>query len=367
MLKLTIPSPKVLALVLLAAACGSGSNDEPQPGSSGDASVNVDDASSPSVEGKDARSRERSKDGGPLGLSWKVAESGTTLGLAVVLWADDAFIAVGKGGTVLKSPDGLSWTALASGLADDLASLTWTGKLLVAATADGKILTSTNGTSWTEQGANLGKRMRQVAWTGKVLSAVGVDGYTATSSDGLTWTSREIMDLHTFVPTSAVWIGDRLIWGGYSNQTTVTFNEGMAFATKDGVWFTSISPGYQCNSIFGVAWNGSDPISGLEVEYNGKLIAVGRNGEAFTMSYGSWNSGKWGEGYISTMDLAAVVWTGAEAVAVGEGGVVLRSATGHFGTWTQVDVPRGADFTSLTWNEDRLVAVGSGGLIITSP
>jgi hypothetical protein len=87
----------------------------------------------------------------------------------------------------------------------------------------------------------------------------------------------------------------------------------------------------------------------------------------FIMSYGNWYSGKWGEGEIATRDLNAVVWTGSEAVAVGEGGLVLRSTTGHYRNWTSVDVPKGADFTSLAWNEERLVAVGGNGTIITSP
>lgn len=67
------------------------------------------------------------------------------------------------------------------------------------------------------------------------------------------------------------------------------------------------------------------------------------------------------------MDVNAVIWTGVEAVAVGEGSVVLRSTTGHYRSWTQVDIPTGGNFTSLAWNEDRLVAVDSAGTILTSP
>ncbi len=175
------------------------------------------------------------------------------------------------------------------------------------------------------------------------------------------------MDLYTFVPTSAVWIGDELIWGGYSNLTEVTFNAGMAFATKDGVFFTSLSPSYSCNSIFSLAWNGQDAISGLETEYNGKLIAGGRNGEMFNMTYGTWRSGRWAEGADAIRDVHAVIWTGVEAVAAGTGGLVMRSTTGHYGSWTRANIPKGASFTSLAWKADRLVLVGSEGTILTSP
>ncbi len=354
-----------LTVVALAMGCGSGSNGDTQTGPTGDASVNPGGDSSTPVQGKDAQARDRS--GAPVGVTWSVAESGTDKGLSAVIWAGDRFIAVGDGGTVLESPDGVTWTALASGVTDDLRSLTWTGTRLVAVAADGKILTSENGTSWTERGTNLKKLMRQVAWTGKLLSAVGREGNTAVSSDGVTWTTRENMDLYTFVPTSAVWTGNELIWVGYNSLTEVTFNEGMAFATKNGVTFTSLSPGYQCNSLFGVAWNGSEAISGLTMDYNGTLIGAGRNGEMFTMTLGNWYSGRWGEGATATRDVYAVVWTGSEAVAVGEGGLVLRSTTGQHRDWTRSDVPKGADFTSLAWNDDRLVAVGSAGTIITSP
>lgn len=350
-----------LCLALLAFSCGGGSSDA--DGGQQDSSV------TPGKDAavQDARPTTRSPDAAPLGNTWSKATSGTDKGLSVVIWADERFIAVGDGGTVLSSRDGTAWTVLDSGITDNLRSLTWTGTRLVAIAEDGKVLTSENGTSWTERGTNLNKLMRQVAWTGKVLSAVGRDGNTATSSDGVTWTGRENTDMFVFVPTGAVWTGTTLIWGGYNSLTSVTFNAGMAFSTKDGITFSDLSPSYSCNSIFGVAWDGSDAISGLTTEYNGRLIAAGRNGEMFTMSYGNWDSGKWGDGASSTTDLNAVIWTGLEAVAVGESSRVLRSATGHYRSWASVSVPAGADFTSVAWNEDHLVAVGSAGTIITSP
>jgi hypothetical protein len=301
-----------------------------------------------------------------VGLTWKAAESGTTKDLSVVIWADDRFIAVGAGGTVLKSPDGTSWTALESGITDDLRSVVWTGKRLVAVAADGKVLTSETGTAWTERGTNLEKHMRQVAWTGKFLSALGEEGYTGRSTDGITWTAKQSDKIYLLIPTAAVWTGNELVWVGYSSSTAM-LNGGMAATTKDGVVFKDISPSYSCNGLYGAAWSGYDATDGLSEDLNGKLIGAGRNGEMFVMNYGLWDSGKWGEGYISTTDLNAVVWTGSEAVAVGEGGLILRSTTGHYRNWKTVSSPAGADLTSLAWNEDRLVAVGSAGGIITSP
>ncbi len=168
----TLLGTMTLTYVLLAAGCGSGANDEPQVGLTGDGGASASaDASTPE-QGKDPRQPPRPADSPPLGETWSVASSGTEKGLSVVMWADDRFIAVGDGGTVLASPDGVTWSALASGISDDLRSLTWTGKRLVAVSAEGRLLTSESGTSWTEQGTNLNKRMRQVAWTGKLLSAV---------------------------------------------------------------------------------------------------------------------------------------------------------------------------------------------------
>jgi hypothetical protein len=62
--------------------------------------------------------------------------------------------------------------------------------------------------------------------------------------------------------------------------------------------------------------------------------------------------------------LNAVAWDGAAYVAVGDGGVILRSTDGR--SWEQVPSPTTADLRDVAWGGGEYVAVGGEGVAIRS-
>lgn len=142
------------------------------------------------------------------GVSWFAAATvptGNNL-YGVTFSPTGVWLAVGAGGTMLKSADANTWSAVDSGSTADLrgvAVLTTfpnfvTTYTFAAAGAGGTVLTSSDGTAWTAQTVGSGPNFNGlVAWT--QFAAVGAGGVAYTSFDGATWTSRSTgttADLH---------------------------------------------------------------------------------------------------------------------------------------------------------------------------
>jgi len=65
-----------------------------------------------------------------------------------VVWAKDRFVALGRGGLLLSSPDGAEWRRENTGTREDLAdAIAYRGRIVIT-TRDGSILTSGDGTTW---------------------------------------------------------------------------------------------------------------------------------------------------------------------------------------------------------------------------
>lgn len=134
------------------------------------------------------------------GQTWTARSSGTAQDLLAVTYGDGRWIAVGRAGTVLSSQDTLTWTALASGSSEDLHGITAVSSvddqaipvvMFVAVGDHGQLLRSTDaGAHWTQgQLANGALDLKAISF-GSQFVVVGSQGAIYTSDDGKTWVQQ---------------------------------------------------------------------------------------------------------------------------------------------------------------------------------
>jgi hypothetical protein len=86
--------------------------------------------------------------GSGVGTTWTSRTSQGNL-LNGVAYGNGTFVAVGRNGTILTSPDGVGWTQRTSGTSNHLNGVTYGNGLFVAVGERGAILTSPDGVNWT--------------------------------------------------------------------------------------------------------------------------------------------------------------------------------------------------------------------------
>ena len=126
------------------------------------------------------------------GTTWTRQTSGTTESLYGVTYSGDRglFVAVGRNGTILTSPNGVSWALQTSGTVYALQGVTYGhGKFVVVGSA-GTILTSPNGVSWALGSSGTTESLYGVTYENGTFVAVGGSGTILTSPDGVAWTGR---------------------------------------------------------------------------------------------------------------------------------------------------------------------------------
>lgn len=308
------------------------------------------------------------------GIDWSARSNRTDADWSSIVWAGSQWMAVGAGrdtstgdryGLAATSSDGITWTRRSAGTTATLHSVAWTGSVWVALsqdpmTLDAVILTSPDGSQWRSIApapSSPGKRLSlaSLAWTGNRMVAVGTEldlelgeetSAASTSPDGFTWTSR---NLGTPGGLKAVtWTGSQLVAVGNSGSGCVT--------SPDGVTWTQRKAEVGANNS--VAWTGRHLIS-----------AGGGSDSSIVVSSPDgveWTRRATGE----AMWLNSVVWTGGQAVAVGQAGLVMTSPDGI--TWNSRRSKGIGDFFSMAWTGSQFVAVGSEygrpwGIIATSP
>jgi hypothetical protein len=110
---------------------------------------------------------------------WTARATGTGTDLMAAVWGLSQFVVVGKGGTILTSPDGVTWTARTSGTVSDLLAVTSTDAELVVCGDGGTVLASPDGVTWTSLGGPAS--FSGIAWTGAKLVAASSDAlFTST-------------------------------------------------------------------------------------------------------------------------------------------------------------------------------------------
>ncbi len=136
----------------------------------------------------------------PNGTNGWVQRSSHTTNLlsSVTVWPG-GLIAVGKNGTLLRSPNGSQWTKVDLGLTNWLYRVRWLNQQLVAVGQGGRILTSANGMAWTSRSSGTTDSLYDAAFVDDTWFACGLGGTVMSSSNLVNWTSRGTITTKTLL------------------------------------------------------------------------------------------------------------------------------------------------------------------------
>ena len=172
-----------------------------------------------------------------------------------VTWSGNQYVAVGKGGSVVTSPDGIAWTGHASPInvltGTTLNSVAWLGNQYVAVGSNGGspiclpnqactafivvnhaiILSSPDGLSWTTRMQSgvptiVESALNGVIRSGKQFVAVGTNGTILASPDGMAWTPQTSGTSNNL--NGVIWSGTQFVAVG-ANGTILTSPDGIAW------------------------------------------------------------------------------------------------------------------------------------------
>ena len=127
-------------------------------------------------------------------VGWSNQSSPSSNALYGVSFSDPStWVAVGDGGTILRSSDGgLSWALVSSPVADQLRGVSFHGNVGLAVGIAGHVLRTTDaGLSWTQENRPTTRILFSVSMGNRMDVITGEEGWIFVSTDeGLTWTPR---------------------------------------------------------------------------------------------------------------------------------------------------------------------------------
>jgi hypothetical protein len=251
-----------------------------------------------------------------------------------VVCAPDSFVAVGNGGTILRSSDSVNWLASPSGTNAALNAVAHQDGVFVAVGSSGVILTSSNSAGWTLRDSGTNRILRNIAHGRGLFIAVGDQGTVLSSSDAVTWTAQNLGTNRTLL--GLTWAGDQFVAVGAG---------GFLTTSPDG---TNWSP-----HASGVSLTLYDVTCG-----NGTFVVVGNAGAITTSTNGvDWIRRTSPVGSL----LHGVTWANGTFVAVGMGGLVLSSPDGI--SWAIRNSRTTQNLNDIVYCGNAFVAVGANGTI----
>lgn len=295
------------------------------------------------------------------GVSWETTNWGydDADDLKGVTYGNGMFVAVGKSGAVLTSPDGVAWARQTIITNSALNAVVFGEGVFVAvgtvATAPNPamatIITSTNGAQWFARRlpATTTEKLTSVAYGKGQFVATG--SATLVSGSGTTWTGP--------VTTGETGVMNAIASG--ENRFVAISASGSAYTNdtdpKEAAWskwMTGIlgfpAAGTTANIVNGIAF------------FKDTFIAVGSDSKLLTSPDGrSWTE----RASLTSNFLYGVTYGKNIYVAVGWGGKILTSTDSI--TWEEQTSGISGSFFGVAFGEDIFVAVGSGGKIVTSP
>lgn len=187
------------------------------------------------------------------------------------------------------------------------------------------------------------QHITSISWNGSVFVSVANNGSIRTSSDTKTWTTR------TSGTTNAL----KHVVSPSTNINIAVGNTGTILtSTNTGTTWTVRTSGTTSN-LLGVASGASN------------AVAVG-NGGIILLNTLSNGTGTWSTVTSpTTATLNSVVWAQSQYIVVGAGGIIFRSSDGT--TWSSVTSPTTNTLNYVMWTGSLYIAVGDLGGIITSP
>ena len=276
------------------------------------------------------------------------------------------FVFVGRGGTIVTSPDGVSWESRESGTSHDLHDVVWTGETFVVVGAGGTVCRSVDGVEWVSEIATTRRLVALAA--GPTLVAVGPGGWIFSSPDGIVWTAADSgteTDL-----TDVVWTGAEFLVTGDQPELLAS-PDGRSWAARDVGHdgpFTCIAS----NGLTTVAvaedlsvWVTEDGVDWIRGQLGQTLIDIVWTGDRFiaTGELGyyaprfSLDGLEWQYGRVTApgLRLSALASDGAVTVGGGVGGVLALTRDGgqHF---KPVNTFSGLDLYGLAVKDEIWVA-----------
>lgn len=361
------------------------------------------------------------------GVAWRARNVGTEATLNSVVFAAGVFVAVGEGGTILRSEDGENWTAVTTQGYEDFKSVTYgSGQFLVIGSG-GEILTSTDGMDWVWRSQGTRTHLNGITYANSQFVAVGGMGLGVilTSPDARNWSEQLLIRASPllavaafqgrFIAVGGLPVGragtiatatDTSQWDvpdidlpntlrgvtGGPDGFVVVGNRGIIMTSVDGFnWTSQLSPepearlravtygggryvavGDSARTLKGISLTSDNGIQWVfsELEYGYPLFGVAY-GNGRYVSVGAFrlfvsDDGVNWQRVASNLRVypRAVAFGGGRFVAVGEAGAILSSVNGR--NWTQEPSPTAGSLTAVTYGDGSFVAVGNGGTILES-
>jgi photosystem II stability/assembly factor-like uncharacterized protein len=293
------------------------------------------------------------------GLSWTRQTSGASSTLTGVSFTGaDTGIAVGSGGTILRTTNGGStWESRISGTTANLCGISFAGADTgIAVGANGTILRTTDGgVTWESQTSGTTAFLSGVSFINtETGTAVGADGTILRTTDGgATWESQTSGTTASlfgvcFTDTNngtAVGRGGTILRTIDGGTTWASQSSGTVYSLG-GVHFTDANCGTVVGTPFDTSWT------------RGLILRTNDGGT----TWASQSSG-------TTATLYGVSFSdSATGTAVGEGGITLRT---HDAGTTWMSIPSGTTgrLNAVVFTDDTNgTAVGDGGTVLrTAP
>ena len=281
--------------------------------------------------------------------------SGTTQNLWGVAYGGGQYIAVGEGGTILRSPDGVAWTSTASGTTDWLLSVTYGHGQWVVVGDAGLVLTSPDGITWTKRATAISTRLNAVIPLPLGFFAVGESGRRLYSADGVEWQTRADAGSVSVRP----WLRGLIYDAG-----TVRYSGSGGFLGETVAWRSAAETIGNYTTFRYFSSRNADladqPIEGLALGA-GTRIAVGHGGNIWSSRETStWQT----RGSGTTQGLRAASFQNGRFYAVGDSGTILRSDNGE--TWQRLISPTVESLVGIAGTDASIVTVGYRGTILRS-
>lgn len=187
------------------------------------------------------------------GDTWTSLSSPTGSGLYSIKYADNLWVAVGEGGTIVTSPDLSTWTTRTSGTSGIIYSVDYGDGKWVACGGSGKVMTSTDGATWTVATTSPAVALWRIRYFGGQWIIASSGNRVFTSTDAVTWTSRTIAMASTAVVRGIAYDGSTYVITGGVSGSAPKINTSSDGAT----WTARTFPSSLAGKAYSVTHNGS--------------------------------------------------------------------------------------------------------------
>ena len=249
-----------------------------------------------------------------------------------IAYGAGTYVAVGRGGRILRSADGARWTAVPSGTPCHLYAVAFGGGTFLAVGEDGATLTSGDGAAWKWQEGPPGRfDLKQVTWGDGAFLLTGPAHMNFRSRDGENW---EILPLPGNGFSAIAWTGDRFLGAVW---------DGPLLSSRDGEHWRQLHPRPPAGATVAIACGGGHCVAATW----GGLLRSGDGGES------------WREIAIKVSG-RALAYGGGRFTLLTEQGTLLWSADGE--RWAPAGRETPAPLTAISYGSGLFVAAGRDGL-----